>query len=492
MTTRLAALCALLAVSLVRAAKGDDGPDPVQLPPPASNDAAGKAALMKLLARRGLHDLKEESWNAYGQFTYISSWKPPFPASYTNLNGSTNSLLPSGERSFTASATLFLGLGVWPGGDGYFAPEIIAERPFSQLRGLAMGIQNFELQKTGGEAFQLYRSRLYLQQTIGLGGGPVEKESDQLQLARTVDRRRIVVSVGNLNILDFYDKNGFTSDTRRLFLGMGFMTYAAWDFASDARGYSWGAIAELYFDDWALRASRLSPPINPNQLPIDLDLARYYGDSLEIEHQHTLFGRDGVVRLLGFRNHEVMGRFDEAVVSFQADPARNAASCTSFNYGSTNAAAPDLCWVRRPNVKLGVGIDLEQHVADDAGVFFRAMYSDGQSEVQAYTSADRSAGIGAVAKGAAWSRPADIAGVGAGLAWISEAHAAYLRLGGVDGFIGDGTIHKAPEANFELFYSVNFLRAFWFTADYQHIWNPGFNSDRGPVDVFGLRLHAQY
>jgi len=348
------------------------------------------------------------------------------------------------------------------------------------------------LQKTGGEAFQLYRSRLYLQQTVGFGGGSFRKESDQLQLARTVDRRRIVVSAGNLNILDFYDKNTFTSDTRQLFLGMGFMTHAAWDFASDARGYSWGAIAELYFDDWAFRASRLSPPINPNQLPIELDLARFYGDSLEVEHQHTLFGREGAVRLLGFRNHEVMGRFDEAVAAFESDPSKSAASCASFNYGSANASAPDLCWVRRPNVKVGVGIDFEQHVADDAGVFFRAMVSDGRTEVQAYTSADRSAAIGSVARGSAWSRPADVAGIGAGIASISEAHATYLRLGGVDGFIGDGTIHEAPEANFELFYSANVLRTLWFTADYQHVWNPGFNSDRGPVNVFGLRLHAQY
>ena len=29
---------------------------------------------MKVLADRGQHDIDNESWNAYGQFTYISSW----------------------------------------------------------------------------------------------------------------------------------------------------------------------------------------------------------------------------------------------------------------------------------------------------------------------------------------------------------------------------------------------------------------------------------
>ena len=48
--------------------------------------------LMQTLADKGLHEIEHESWNAYGQFTYISSWKPAFPALYTNLNGSINSL----------------------------------------------------------------------------------------------------------------------------------------------------------------------------------------------------------------------------------------------------------------------------------------------------------------------------------------------------------------------------------------------------------------
>src|SRR5690348_1477208 len=65
---------------------------------------------MNVLAKKGLHDLTDERWNAYGQFTYISSWKGAFPALYTNLNGSTNSLLPGSERSFTGTATLYLGL----------------------------------------------------------------------------------------------------------------------------------------------------------------------------------------------------------------------------------------------------------------------------------------------------------------------------------------------------------------------------------------------
>ena len=60
-------------------------------PVPPSDD---QPTLMKVLTDDGLHNTDDENWNAYGQFTYISSWKPSFHAAYTNLNGSMNSLLP--------------------------------------------------------------------------------------------------------------------------------------------------------------------------------------------------------------------------------------------------------------------------------------------------------------------------------------------------------------------------------------------------------------
>ncbi len=485
----------LVAVALPFAAAAESPPKPASAEPAAAvvaPPAEEAFTLMNNMSRKGLHDFKDESWNAYGQITFITSWKPSFAAPYTNANGSNNSLLPDAESSFTGTATLYLGLKLWPGGEAYFAPEVITERPFSQLHGLAGAIQNFELQKTGGEAPQLYRSRVYLRQVIDLGGESVERHSDVLQLGTKDRRRRLILTVGNFTILDLFDKNSFTSDTRQQFLSLSFMTYAAWDFGSDARGYSWGGAAEFDYDDWAIRFGRTSPPKYPNQLPISLRFDREYGDSLELEHDHKLFGREGAVKVLAYRNREFMGRFDESIAALRADPARNAAACTNSLYLSTNASAPDLCWVRRLNIKVGIGLNLEQHLTEDAGVFFRGMISDGATEVQAYTSTDRSISFGGLTKGSVWKRPADLAGIGASIGWISRAHADFLGLGGVDGFIGDGKLNQAAEEAFEVFYSLNFLDVFWLSADYQRIVNPAFNADRGPVNVFGLRLHAQY
>ncbi|MDB4945466.1 MAG: Carbohydrate-selective porin [Labilithrix sp.] len=463
-----------------------------QAAPSAAHDDQA-VDVMNLLADHGLHDLDDESWNAYGQLTYISSWKLPFHAPYTNKNGSTNSLLPGAERSFTASFTLFFGLRLWRGGEAYFVPEVISERPLSQLRGLGGSIQNFELQKTGGETPQLYRARTFLRQTFGLGGTHVAKTSDPMQLGSTVDSRRVVLTAGNFTILDVFDRNSVTWDPRQTFFNMAFMTHSSWDFPSDARGYSWGGTAELYWDDWAFRIGRITPPQNPNQLQIDFRIDKHYGDQFELEHDHTLGGRAGAVRLLAYRNRVVSGRFDDAIAAVRSDPTKNAAACTGYNYGSANTTAPDLCWVRKPTVKVGIGISLEQHViADDIGVFFRGMFSDGRSEVDAFNPADRSMTIGASAKGSTWHRPLDVAGVGYGMAWISGIHGDYLRMGGVDGFVGDGDLKQAPETVLEAFYSVSLLRALWLSADYQHIENPGFNADRGPVNVFGARVHAEF
>ena len=469
----------------------------VSAPSAAQNGAPAprpedQSSLMQLLADDGLHDIENESWNAYGQFTYISSWKPSFPAAYTNLNGSINSLLPTSERSFTATATLYLGVRLWKGAEAYVVPELISERPLSLLKGLAGGIQNFELQKGGTETPQIYHSRLFVKQTFGFGGKRIKQESSPMQLGTTYDSRRLVLVAGNFSILDFFDKNAFDIDPRQGFLSLGFLTYAAWDFASDARGYSYGAVAELDWDNWAVRYGRITPPKNPNQLPVDFRLFKYYGDQIELEHKHTIFGKEGTVRVLGYRNHEDIGRFADAIAAFEADPQENATTCPGFNYGSNNANAPDLCWVRKPNVKVGIGGFFEQYVAKDIGLFSRAMYSDGKTEVDAYTSADRSASVGMLAKGSLWRRPRDVAGVGVNLGWISKVHAEYLSMGGVDGFVGDGAIRPGAETSFDAFYSVAARRWLWLTGDYQHIVNPGFNQDRGPVNVFTLRLHGEF
>ena len=187
-----------------------------------------------------------------------------------------------------------------------------------------------------------------------------------------------------------------------------------------------------------------------------------------------------MVRILGYRNRENMGRFADAIAAFEANPQENATTCPGFNYGSNNADAPDLCWARKPNVKKGIGMFAEQSLTRDIGVFARGMYSDGQTEVYAYTSTDRSFPPKPMSNGSKWSRPRDITGVGYNLGWISKIHAENSR-GGVDGFNGDGGDHRRAEKSFDVFTAPTIGRRSWLTGDYQHR-QPCSNAARGPVN----------
>ena len=128
-------------------------------------------------------------------------------------------------------------------------------------------------------------------------------------------------------------------------------------------------VGEYFHDDWAVRFGHVAASIDPNQLPIDRRVFTYYGQQVEVEHRHLVdMAGPAAVRVLAYRNHENMGKFSDAIAAFQSDPNRNATTCTGFNYGSGNAGAPDLCWARKPNDKMGIGINIEQQVLDDVGL----------------------------------------------------------------------------------------------------------------------------
>jgi hypothetical protein len=451
---------------------------------PAGTESAGTTA-------PGTESAGDEAWAVHGQMTHIWQRKSDFPAAYTNLNGSPNSLIPAAEVSWTTSITMYAGVKLWRGAEFYLVPEMISELPFSGLHGLGGSVNNGELEKNGGRGASYYRSRMFLRQTWDLGGETHKLESEQMQLAKTEDSRRFSLTAGNLAVIDLFDKNEYAGDVRQQFINMDFLTYAAYDFAADARGYSWGLTGEYYYDDWALRFGRFLAPRDPNQSQLNFSIANSHGDQVELEHKHTLFGQPGKVHLLAYRNYENMGNWNDAINALLANPNQNATTCTSFNYGSGNAAAPDLCWVRKRQTKVGAGVSLEQAVSDAAGVFFRGMKSDGKTEVYSYTSADSSVSLGTIVAGKRWGRAEDSIGIGYAQNWISSSHVAYLGLGGIDGFIGDGQINYHPERTFEAYYNFKATKGIWLSVDFQRIANPAYNADRGPVSIGGFRLHFE-
>jgi hypothetical protein len=405
------------------------------------------------------------------QATTISQRKDAFSAPYSGQN----SLSSAAERSRTSTATLYLGKRLWQGGEIYLNPEMALGVPLSGLRGLG-GFNNAEIARTAGVRPAYYRARLFLRQTWGLGGGREMLEEDQNQMAGSVDATRFVLTAGNVSVLDIFDDNSYAKEPRRQFMNWALITYGAFDFAADSRGYTWGMAGEYITPQWTLRGGRFLMPRESNGLQLNYSIANSYGDIAELDHKLTLLdGREGRVRFLAYRNVASMGDFSAAL--------RQAA-------GTGNA--PDLAAVRQRRSKVGFGISVEQELSANTGMFMRASRHDGKTETYAFTEIDRSFSGGVVFKGGPWGRSDDEIGLALIANGLSSSHRQFLAAGGFGFFLGDGRLNYATEKIAEAYYSFKLAKKLWLSADYQRVANPGYNADRGPANVWGLRAHVEF
>jgi hypothetical protein len=434
--------------------------------------AAGLASFFHCTAQAS----EAENFNSYFQSTLNWQKHPAFAAAYSGPN----SLKATADQMYTFSTTAFLGLRPWQGGELYFNPEVAAGVPFSDnLVGLG-GFTNGEITRAGGDTPNLYRQRLFLRQTWNKGGTSEAIESAANQLAGSQDKNRFVLTVGNFSTLDVFDPNTYAKDPRTQFMNWGSWTYAAYDYAADARGFGWGVAAEWYQDNWVLRFARMTGPTEPNLLDVDFALNVHYGDQLEIEHEHHLLARPGKIRVLAWHNRAKLATFNDALNWLQAHPG--------------NYTTPDALYAVRNTEqdKYGLGFNVEQELSDNLGFFLRVMQADGRTETHAFTEVDGSFAGGIAIKGSAWSRGGDTLGFALMENTLSNERRRFLEAGGTSFFIGDGALHYRPEQIIESYYSLQLHKGVWFTPDYQYIANPAYNAARGPIHVFAARLHAEF
>jgi high affinity Mn2+ porin len=96
-----------------------------------------------------------------------------------------------------------------------------------------------------------------------------------------------------------------------------------------------------------------------------------------------------------------------------------------------NGVTPDISSVRARRVKVGGGVNLEQQITPDIGLFARFSMDNGQYETFDFTDIDRSLSGGVSISGALWGRAKDQIGIGGALNAISNARANYLAAGGL-------------------------------------------------------------
>ena len=467
----LRTFCAFLLVLLcgASAAFSFDQQAETQSPPPNPPPQGGETPRQQE-NREPEQPVANERWNLYYQATSVGQYHGTFRSPYEGAYSLQNYM----ERDVSLTATLFFGLRLDQNTQLYFNPELAGGRGFSGVNGLANS-SNGELPRVATATPKPYLARLYVSHDFGFGDRKESFSSEENQLAGERPMVRYTLTVGRFTLTDFFDNNRYSHDPRTQFLGWAVMYNGAWDYPADVRGYSWGWVHEFHTENWSFRYASAAMPQVANGLRFDRRIFTDRGDVFEGEYRYLVRKHPGAVRLTPYVNHARAGRYASAIQQAQE-----------------SGGVPDITATRKPGTrKLGIGLNSEQEITKDIGVFGRLGWNDGKTESFAFTAIDRLATGGVSVTGTHWKRPFDTAASELTANGLSAVHAQYLALGGHDFLIGDGKLRYGPETIWESYYSARVLPGFFATFDLQHVTNPAYNEDRGPVWISSIRLHLE-
>ena len=356
----------------------------------------------------------DDSFNVHGQTTFAWLAYPPFRSPYVGPQ----SLPGGGQGRETFDATLYAGVRPWQGAEVWINPELDQGFGFDNTHGLA-GFVSGEAFKLGFSYPYARLQRLFLRQTINLGGDVSKLDADSNQFADTVTANRLVLTVGRMFVTDIFDTNKYANSARTDFMNWSFLNATTFDFAGDAWESDYGAVVEWYQNFWILRAGVFDLSATPeggnSPTAIELDPTFHQFQMIgEIEERHQLWGQPGKLKITGFLSRGRAGAFQDAVelAHLTGQPA-------------------DINAVRTYTSRPGVSINLEQQVSETIGVFARAGWSDGNIEPWDFTDADRTVSGGVSLNGKPWGRPGDTIGIAGAINGISRIHQAFFNAGGI-------------------------------------------------------------
>jgi high affinity Mn2+ porin len=459
--------------------------DPSQLSPAPGQDgleiATGKtnsegheaqqAPLVSMFPRHG-----NDRWWVSGQANIIFQGNLPFHSTYEG----TNSFRNAAEYKTSMVETLYTALrptrSIRFNTDLIFDLEESEGRGLSQALGLA-GFTNLDVVRDPSLGSAPYIARYQIHQVFGLTRETTSQEPGPFALAPRVPVRRVEFRIGRLTLPDFFDVNAIGSDSHLQFMNWTVNNDGAWDYAADTRGYTVGGIAEYDDRGWSLRYGIFAMPAAANSKDLDWAFSRAHAQNGEFELRHSFVpNRKGTERVLFYANRAHMGTYREAVEAV-AGTSKTPDITLHEHYGA---------------LKYGLGYNIEQELTENLRVFGRFGWNEGQHESFAYTEVDQTVEVGGDYAGNRWHRPADKLG----LAFVSNAikadHQKYLKLGGLGFILGDGNLNYGRENIVEGYYTWHAWRGMFYSVDMQHINDPGYNRDRGPVWVGSVRAHIDF
>src|SRR6516164_9452508 len=163
-----------------------------------------------------------QTWNWHAQNTDIVQFHPGFPSKYSGPN----SLSSANEVKETVSLDLLVGARLWNGAEFHIDSMMWQGFGLSDTHGVD-GFPNGEAFRLGTDVPNVNVPRLFIRQTIGLGGEEEQVEDSALQLAGSRDVSRIVLTIGRMSVKDIFDNNAYANDPRTQFMNWGLMANEA-------------------------------------------------------------------------------------------------------------------------------------------------------------------------------------------------------------------------------------------------------------------------
>ena len=294
------------------------------------------------------------------------------------------------------------------------------------------------------------------------------------QLEKTITSNNLTLTLGKFSVVDIFDTNTYAHDPRSDFFNWSILDAGAFDYAADSWGFTHGAALEWNQDWWAIRAGYFALSTQPNKETIDASFKQNEWVA-EFEEHHQVGVHPGKLKLLTYINHANMGLYSDALAM-----------------SALRGGSPDTSLVRKMNQKSGWALNIEQELTSSMGYFLKYSKSDGTKEAFDFTEINHSLATGILLKGNPWKRHNDSLGLAIVKNNISRDGQAYFAAGGMGILIGDGALNYASEEIIETFYNVVFNPTFNMALNYQNVKNPGYNKDRGPVNIFGVRFHVNF
>ena len=178
-------------------------------------------------------------------------------------------------------------------------------------------------------------------------------------------------------------------------------------------------------------------PVESGEVTSDGDFWKEWGMITEFERRWRICDHPGAVRLQASIDHGFLASYNAATTLLVASPP------SPTTPPGAEITVPAAAFSFRS--KYGFGLNWEQEIAKNVGVFSRLGWQDGETAAAAFNDTDWTVQLGVSIKMAAWHRPADTFGLLGNLAGASSDQQAFLKAGGTGILNGDGNLTYACE-----------------------------------------------